>query len=198
MKEREAETQVEGEAGSMPGARRWTLVSGPKTPWSSCTRAEVPRCRLGPSPLPPPLPPYSSWKIRASFHVMPARLGGGNDPAPHSLPEGATCIPMGLDMRRALPPPSTVRALPAPTTNQGGQDTVLRGEVTSPGKQIHFISLNKIFRGSLGGSAVWCLPLVQGAILEFQDRVPHRAPGMEPASPSSCVSASLSLYVYHK
>ena len=30
------------------------------------------------------------------------------------------------------------------------------------------------------------------------DRVPRRAPGMEPASPSSCVSASFSLSVYHE
>ena len=54
--------------------------------------------------------------------------------------------------------------------------------------------------GSLGGSVVWGLPLAQGAILESQDRVPHRAPSMEPASPSACVSASLSLslYVYNK
>ena len=52
-------------------------------------------------------------------------------------------------------------------------------------------------RGSLGGSAVWRLPLAQGAILESRDRVPRRAPGMEPASPSACVSLSL-LCVYHK
>ena len=31
--------------------------------------------------------------------------------------------------------------------------------------------------GSLGGAAVWRLPLAQGAILETQDRIPHRAPG---------------------
>lgn len=49
--------------------------------------------------------------------------------------------------------------------------------------------------GSLGGSAVWRLPLAQGVILESRDRVPRRAPGMEPASPSACVSASLSLSV---
>ena len=47
--------------------------------------------------------------------------------------------------------------------------------------------------GSLGGSVVWRLPLAQGAILESRDRVPRRAPGVEAASPSSCVSASLSL-----
>ena len=34
-------------------------------------------------------------------------------------------------------------------------------------------------RGSLGGAAVWRLPLAQGAILtlETRDRVPHLAPG---------------------
>ena len=31
----------------------------------------------------------------------------------------------------------------------------------------------------------------QGVILETWDRVPRRAPCMEPASPSACVSASL-------
>ena len=48
--------------------------------------------------------------------------------------------------------------------------------------------------GGLGGSVVWRLPLAQGAILESPDQVPRRDPGMEPASPSSCVS----LYVYHE
>ena len=52
-------------------------------------------------------------------------------------------------------------------------------------------------RGWLSGLA---LPSVQGVILETRDRVPRRAPCMEPASPSACVSASLSLslYDYHK
>ena len=30
--------------------------------------------------------------------------------------------------------------------------------------------------GSLGGAAVWHLPLAQGTILEPRDGVPHRAP----------------------
>ena len=48
--------------------------------------------------------------------------------------------------------------------------------------------------GSLGGAAVWRLPLAQGATLETWDRIPRRAPGaLEPASPSAYVSASLSL-----
>ena len=54
-------------------------------------------------------------------------------------------------------------------------------------------------QGSLGGAAVWRLPLAQGAILETRDRIPRRAPGAWslllslPASLSACVSASLSL-----
>ena len=31
-------------------------------------------------------------------------------------------------------------------------------------------------RGSLGGAAVWRLPLAQGAILESRDQIPRRAP----------------------
>ena len=34
-----------------------------------------------------------------------------------------------------------------------------------------------LYMGSLGGAAVWRLPLAQGAILETQDRIPGRAPG---------------------
>ena len=47
--------------------------------------------------------------------------------------------------------------------------------------------------GSLGGSAVECLPSAQGVILETRDRVPRQAPCMEPVSPSACISASLCL-----
>ena len=49
--------------------------------------------------------------------------------------------------------------------------------------------------GHLGGLAVERLPSAQGVILESQDRVLHQAPCMEPASPSACVSASLSMCV---
>ena len=45
---------------------------------------------------------------------------------------------------------------------------------------------------SLGGSAVWRLPLAQAVILGSRDRVPCRATCMEPASPSVYVSASVS------
>ena len=46
--------------------------------------------------------------------------------------------------------------------------------------------------GRLGGSAVEGLPSAQGVMLETRDRVPRQAPCVEPASPSACVSASLS------
>ena len=46
--------------------------------------------------------------------------------------------------------------------------------------------------GTLGGSAVECLPLAQGVVLESQDQA-HQAPLKEPASPSAYVSAFLSL-----
>ena len=39
------------------------------------------------------------------------------------------------------------------------------------------IVLRSIHRGSLGGAAVWRLPLAQGAILETPDQIPHQAPG---------------------
>ena len=54
-------------------------------------------------------------------------------------------------------------------------------------------------RGRLGGSAVEHLPLAQSVILDSQDRVPHRASCMEPASPpSACVFASLSVSLMNK
>ena len=54
----------------------------------------------------------------------------------------------------------------------------------------------KQLRGSLGGGAVWCLPLAQGTILETRDRIPRWAPGAW----SLLLSLPLSLCVcdYHK
>ena len=52
--------------------------------------------------------------------------------------------------------------------------------------------------GSLGGSAVECLSLLQGMILESWDQISHRALCTEPASPSACVSASLSVSLMNK
>ena len=54
------------------------------------------------------------------------------------------------------------------------------------------------YMGHLGGSVVERLPLARGVILESRDRVPHRAPCMDPVSPSACVSAFLSLCVSHE
>ena len=65
----------------------------------------------------------------------------------------------------------------------------------------YFLFFFKIFKrlGSLGGAAVWRLPLAQGAILETRDRIPHRAPGawslLLPLPMSLPLSLSLSLYV---
>ena len=56
----------------------------------------------------------------------------------------------------------------------------------------------KILWGSLGGSVVQRLPFAQGVILESGDRVPHRAPCTEPASPFAYVSASLSMSFINK
>ena len=53
--------------------------------------------------------------------------------------------------------------------------------------------------GSLGGAAVWRLPLAQGAILETRDRIPRRAPSawslLLPLPVSLTHSLSLSLCV---
>ena len=39
------------------------------------------------------------------------------------------------------------------------------------------LAVKWVVGGSLGGTAVWRLPLAQGAILETQDRIPRQAPG---------------------
>ena len=54
--------------------------------------------------------------------------------------------------------------------------------------------------GSLGGAAVWRLPLAQGAILETRDRIPRRAPGAWSLLLPLPVSLplSLSLCAYHE
>ena len=55
-------------------------------------------------------------------------------------------------------------------------------------------------RGSLGGAAVWRLPLAQGVILETRDRIPHQAPGAWSLLLPLPVSLrlSFSLCDYHK
>ena len=54
------------------------------------------------------------------------------------------------------------------------------------------------FMGCLGGSVLEHLPLAQVMILGSWERVLHRVPRMEPASPSACVSASLSVFLMNK
>ena len=53
--------------------------------------------------------------------------------------------------------------------------------------------LRKAVRGQPRWHSGLAPPVAQGVILETQDRVPHRAPCMEPASPSACVSLCVSL-----
>ena len=55
-----------------------------------------------------------------------------------------------------------------------------------------------LFKGSLGGAAVWRLPLAQGAILETRDRIPRRAPGAWSLLLPLPMSLPLSLSDYHK
>ena len=52
--------------------------------------------------------------------------------------------------------------------------------------------------GSLGGAAVWHLPLAQGAILETRDRIPRRAPGAWSLLLPLPISLPLSLCVSHE
>ena len=62
-------------------------------------------------------------------------------------------------------------------------------------------NINKSFKKRglrLGGSVVEHLPLAQGVILGSWDLVLHQVPCMEPASPSACVSASLSVSLINK
>ena len=56
----------------------------------------------------------------------------------------------------------------------------------------------RVAGGLLGGLAVERLPLARVVTLGSWDRVPHRVPCMEPASPSACVSASLSVPLMNK
>ena len=57
--------------------------------------------------------------------------------------------------------------------------------------------LPNVYYKKKGGAAQWLSglapPSAQGLILETWDPVPHRASCMEPASPSACVSAPLSM-----
>ena len=52
--------------------------------------------------------------------------------------------------------------------------------------------------GCLSGSVVERLPLAQGVIPESWNRVSHQDPFREPASPTGCVSTSLSVSLMNK
>ena len=53
----------------------------------------------------------------------------------------------------------------------------------------------KIYLGQPRWLSGLTLPSAQGMILETGDRAPHRAPCMEPASPSICASLSVSFMI---
>ena len=61
-----------------------------------------------------------------------------------------------------------------------------------------YFTVNLEFQGCLGGSVVEHLSSAQGMIPDSQDRVPHRDPCMEPASPSAYVSASICVSLMNK
>ena len=84
--------------------------------------------------------------------------------------------------------------------NTGGFSKELMLKVTHSGRELgdKWDAHLKTFSGSLGGSAVWRLPLAQGVILESWDQVPCQAPCMEPASPSACVSVCVCVCVSHE
>ena len=63
---------------------------------------------------------------------------------------------------------------------------------------LQLILLRSVTFGRLGGSAIECLPLDEVLILESWDPVTLLAPLEEPASPSACVSASLSVSLMNK
>ena len=74
------------------------------------------------------------------------------------------------------------------------------GEIAHPRNILVVLTAIRITEGSLGGAAVWRLPLAQGAILETRDRIPRQAPGawsMLLPLPMS-LPFSLSLCDYHK
>ena len=68
-----------------------------------------------------------------------------------------------------------------------------KGEVCSGCRMAGFSTLQNPTLGQPWWRSSLALPAACAVILETQDRVPRRAPCMEPASPSACVSASLSL-----
>ena len=72
-----------------------------------------------------------------------------------------------------------------------GLDTESDTESLALGLHLSPLCYKELSQGRLGGSVVEHLPSAQGMIPGSWDRVLHRAPRGEPASPSACVSASL-------
>ena len=70
--------------------------------------------------------------------------------------------------------------------------------VQRPGLSSKKTALKNKLGGCLGGSAVEHLPSAQGVTPGSWDRVPHRAPHRESASPSACVSPSLCVCLMNK
>ena len=71
---------------------------------------------------------------------------------------------------------------------------VYKGCSSSSSVILH-VALRSASCGEVRGAQRLGLCLAQGVILEPRDRVPRRAPSVEPAPPSACVSASLRVCV---
>ena len=103
-----------------------------------------------------------------------------------STPVGTVCATLrgNTDNQTWAPP---LRSLPRGQSRQqgGGRTYFLQTKMVAGG-------------GHLAGSGVEHLPSAQEMILGPWDRVLHRAPCMEPASPSAFVSASLSVSLMNK
>ena len=126
---------------------------------------------------------------------MPGRLGGS---AVGCLPWAQDLIPGSL-IESHIGLPAGHLLLPLPVSRQ--ESTIFISHLRFEKFELVFLStLAKVrpaskhgIAGSLDGSAVGCLPWAWGVTPESWDRVPHQAPLREPASPSTCVSASLCL-----
>ena len=72
----------------------------------------------------------------------------------------------------------------------------LRILVENQGRLAYGQNINKERKGGIPGwLSSLVLPSARGVILGSRDRVPRRAPRMEPASPSAWASASLSVFL---
>ena len=83
------------------------------------------------------------------------------------------------------------------TPEEHGEDQHIICTQTRPPNQL-FMKIDKTQTREPQWLSSLALPSAQGGILETQDRVPRQASCMEPASPSACVSASLSVSLMNK